>query len=195
MNRSSIQVDISGGMKASLAGRYATALFELARDKNAIDTVKGSLDQVADALKQSPDLNALIDSPAISRDQSLRAVRALSLEMKLDKMTSNFLGVLAENGRLPALADAIRVFDALVAAHRGEARATVTSARALTDAQLKTLSDKLTARAGRTVHLDTQVDPALLGGVRIQMGSQLIDASVQTKLNQLASKMAGGTAL
>ena len=188
-------MDISGGMKASLAGRYATALFELARDKSAIDTVKGSLDRVADALGQSDDLEALIASPAISRDQSLRTMRALATEMKLDPMTANFLGVLAEKGRLRALADAIRVFDALVAAHRGEARAQVTSARPLTDAQLKTISDKLTARAGRTVHLDTAIDPDLLGGVRIQLGSELIDASVATKLNQLANRMAGGTAL
>ena len=188
-------MDISGGMKASLAGRYASALFDLARDKSAIDTVKGSIDQVADALKQSAELRGLLTSPAISRDESLRVVRSLAVEMKIDKMTANFLGVMAEKGRLAALPDAIRVFDALVAAHRGEARATVTSARPLTDAQLKTLSDKLTQRAGRTVHLDTNIDPDLLGGVRIQMGSQLIDASVQTKLNQLANRMAGGTAL
>ncbi|MCM8556429.1 F0F1 ATP synthase subunit delta [Sphingomicrobium sp. GRR-S6-50] len=178
-------------MKASLAGRYASALFELARDKGSLDTVKASLDKIGDALDQSDDLQALIDSPAISRDQALRAMKAIGAELKIDALTQNFLGVLADNGRIGALGDAIRVFDALVAAHRGEARATVTSARALTDAQLKALSDKLTSRVGRTVSLDTHVDPDLLGGVRIQLGSELIDASVATKLNNLAKAMKG----
>ncbi len=184
-------MDIGSGMKASLAGRYATALFELARDKSVIDTVEASLARVRGALEQAPNLGAMIESPAVGRDDATRAMGKIADELKLDPLSKNFLGVLADNGRLSKLGDAIRVFDALVAAHKGEARATVTSARPLTDAQVKTLEDKLSKRAGLTVTLDTQVDPALLGGVRIQLGSELIDASVQTKLNSLAAKMAG----
>ncbi|WP_265562037.1 F0F1 ATP synthase subunit delta [Sphingomicrobium arenosum] len=178
-------------MKASLAGRYATALFELAREKSVLDTVEASLARVRGALEQAPELGAMIESPAVSREATTRAMGKIADELKLDPLSKNFLGVLAANGRLSQLGDAIRVFDALMAAHKGQARATVTSARPLTDAQIKTLETKLSARAGRTVSLDTAVDPALLGGVRIQLGSELIDASVQTKLNSLATKMAG----
>ncbi|WP_260508504.1 F0F1 ATP synthase subunit delta [Sphingomicrobium aestuariivivum] len=178
-------------MKASLAGRYATALFELARDRSEIDTVEASLSRVRAALDQAPDLNAMIESPAVSREDATRTMGKIADELKLDALSKNFLGVLAKAGRLTQLGAAIRVFDALVAAHKGEARATVTSARALTDAQAKTLETKLSQRAGRTVSLDTKVDPSLLGGVRIQLGSELIDASVETKLNSLAAKMAG----
>ena len=184
-------MDITSGMKASLGGRYASALFDLARDKQVVDTVDASLSRVKAALEQSSDLRAMIDSPAISRSGAVRAMQGIASELKLDPITANFLGVLARNGRLPQLDDALRVFDALLSAMKGEARATVTSARPLTDAQLSALAAKLSARAGRTVTLDASVDPELLGGVRIQLGSELIDASVQTKLNTLATRMAG----
>ena len=183
-------MDISGGMKASLAGRYASALFDLARDKGRLDHVKANLDQMKDAIQQSDDLARLIDSPAVSNDAAARTMASLSKAMKFDALTANFLGVMAGKGRLGQVPQAIKVFDALVAAHRGEARAEVVSARPLTKAQLKALSANLSARAGRDVTLETSVDPDLLGGVRIRMGSQLIDASVATKLNSLAMQMA-----
>ncbi|WP_265571118.1 F0F1 ATP synthase subunit delta [Sphingomicrobium nitratireducens] len=181
----------SGGIRASLAGRYASALFGLARDENQIDTVAASLDSLRAALAESAELKAVATSPMIDRAAAVKAMGALAKEMKLDGLTANFLGVLADKGRLSQLGAALGAFDTLLAAHRGEAKAEVTSAHPLDDAQIEALRKKLSARVGRDVSVEPKVDPALLGGIRIQLGSQLIDASVQTKLNTLAQAMKG----
>lgn len=184
-------MDNSGGIRASLAGRYASALFDLARDENQIDTVAANLDSLGAALSESDELKALIASPALGNDDAVRAVKGIAREFKLDRLTSNFLGVLADNGRLDQLGAAVTAFGTLVAAHRGEAKASVTSAHPLSPDQLATLKDKLSARMGRDVAVETTVDPDILGGIKVQMGSQLIDASVRTKLNTLAQAMKG----
>ena len=181
----------SGGIRASLAGRYASALFGLAREENEIDTVAANLDSLGAALSESNDLEVLIASPAMSRNDAARATQAIAKEFKLHRLTANFLGVLAENGRLDQLGAASEAFATLVADHKGEARAEVTSARALSADQLAALQKKLSARVGRDVTLDTSVDPDLLGGLKVQLGSELIDATVRTKLNTLALAMKG----
>lgn len=181
----------SGGIRASLAGRYASALFGLAKDEKQIDTVSENLDSLDAALRESDDMREFISSPAIGRDEAIRTVRKMASEFKLDRLTANFLGVLADNGRLDQLAPAITAFQSLVADHRNVARAEVKSARPLTDEQRDALQAKLSKRAGRDVTLETSVDPDLLGGITVQMGSQLIDASVRTKLNTLAQAMKG----
>ncbi|MEQ7873109.1 F0F1 ATP synthase subunit delta [Sphingomonas sp. ASV193] len=181
----------SGGIQASLAGRYATALFGLARDENKIDAVSRSLDSLAAAMAESSDFNALVTSPLVSRADAAKTVRALSPSLGLDPLTANFLGVVADNGRLGELKPVIRLFRQLAAGARGETTAEVISAHALTDQQVAELKAKLKARIGRDVAIDAKVDPAILGGIVVKLGSQMIDASIRTKLNTLATAMKG----
>ncbi|MGN6121459.1 MAG: F0F1 ATP synthase subunit delta [Sphingomonas oligoaromativorans] len=184
-------MDISGGIQASLSGRYAMALFELARDEKAIDAVSADLDQVKAALAESADFRALTQSPLVDRAAASKAIAAVAEAMKLGKITSNFLGVVAHNRRLADLAAMIRAFKALVAAHRGETTAEVTSAHPLDAGQIGALKDKLRTRFGRDVAIEAKVDPAILGGLIVKMGSQQIDGSIRTKLNTLAHAMKG----
>ena len=181
----------SGGIQASLAGRYATALFGLARDKNQIDAVTRSVAALESAMAESADLKALVTSPLIGRADAAKAVRALQPTLGLDPLTGNFLGVLADNGRLSELKSILKLVKQLAAAHRGETEAEVTSAMPLDDTQIAALKAKLAKRAGRDVTLDVKVDPSLLGGIVVKLGSQMIDASIKTKLNTLANAMKG----
>ena len=184
-------METSGGIQASLAGRYATALFGLARDQSQIDSVTRSLDTLEAAMAQSGDFRALVTSPLLSRAEAGKAVRALTPTLGLDPITGNFLGVLADNGRLGELAAIIRFVRQLAAGHRGETTAEVTSAHPLDDRQVAELKSKLKARLGRDVIVDAKVDPSLLGGLVVRLGSQMIDASIKTKLNTLATAMKG----
>lgn len=181
----------SGGIQASLAGRYATALFELARDQKQLETVGTSLAALRQALSDSEDFRALTTSPLISRDQATKAVAATAQAMRLDPITSNFLGVLAQNRRLSRLEGVIRAFNTLAARHRGETTAEVTTAHPLSDDQVAALKANLRTRLGRDVSVDLDVDPALLGGLVVKVGSQMIDGSIRTKLNTLAHAMKG----
>ena len=181
----------SGGIQASLAGRYATALFELARDEKQLQAVGGSLAALKAALAESEDFRRLTTSPLISRDEAVKAVAATANAMKLDPITSNFLGVLAQNRRLGQLGAVIRAFNLLAAAHRGETTAEVTSAHPLSDDQVAALKANLKSRLGRDVAVDLNVDPAILGGLVVKVGSQMIDGSIRTKLNTLAHAMKG----
>ena len=184
-------METSGGIQASLAGRYATALFGLARDEKQIDAVTRSLDSIEAALAESGDFRALATSPLIGRADSARAIEALVPSLGLDPITARFLGVLASNGRLGELRNVVRAVRQLAAGHRGETNAVVTSAHPLSDTQIAALRDQLKARVGRDVTIDAQVDPALLGGLVVRLGSQMIDASIRTKLNTLAYAMKG----
>jgi F-type H+-transporting ATPase subunit delta len=184
-------VETSGGIRASLAGRYASALFDLARDERHIETVSNSLETVKAALAKSPDLKAVTTSPLINRAEATKAIAATAPALKLDPLTTRFLGVLAQNGRLSQLAAIIRTFARLAAAHRGEVTAEVTSAFPLTDDQLAALKANLKARGGSDVAIDAMVDPSILGGIVVRLGSRMIDASIKTKLNNLALAMKG----
>jgi F-type H+-transporting ATPase subunit delta len=185
------RVETSGGIQASLAGRYASALFGLARDERQIEAVSRSLDSLAQALNESPDLAELVASPLVSREEAANAFAALAPGLGLDPITTNFLGVIARNGRKGQLRSIIRLYRRLAAEHRGETTAEVVTAHPLKDDQLDALRAQLRARAGRDVVIDAQVDPSILGGLVVKLGSQMIDASIRTKLNRLALAMKG----
>lgn len=184
-------METSGGIQASLSGRYATALFELARDSKTIDAVEASLGNVRAALEQSDEFARLVASPLVSRQDAARAVAATATALGVDGTTRNFLGVLADNRRLAQLPAIIRAFRMLAANHRGETTAEVTSAHPLSDAQIDALKQQLRTRIGRDVAVDLSVDPALLGGLVVKIGSQMIDSSIKTRLNTLAHAMKG----
>jgi F-type H+-transporting ATPase subunit delta len=166
-------------------------LFDLARDQRQIDSVSRSLDALSQALLDSKEFAELIASPLVSREQAGKAFGALAPELGLDPITTNFLGVLARNGRKGALRFVIRAFGRLAAEHRGETRAEIVTARPLNDDQMAALKAQLRSRAGRDVAIDPTVDPAILGGIVVKLGSQMIDASIRTKLNRLALAMKG----
>jgi len=185
------RVDNSGGIRASLAGRYASALFDLARDQRQIESVGKSLEALSQALVDSKDFNELVTSPLVSREEASKALAAIAPDLGLDPVTTNFLGVLARNGRKNQLQNVIRAYRRLAAEHRGETTADVITARPLNDDQAAQLKQQLRARAGRDVTIDATVDPAILGGIVVKLGSQQIDASIRTKLNRLAQAMKG----
>jgi F-type H+-transporting ATPase subunit delta len=185
------RVDISSGIQASLAGRYALALFGLAREQKQLESVGASLAALRQALSESPDFRELTTSPLIGRDEALRAVAAAAGAMRLDPLTSNFLGVLARNRRLSHLGSVIRAFNLLAARHRGEITAEVTSARPLDDEQVDAIKQNLRTRTGRDIAVELNVEPAILGGLVVKIGSQMIDGSIRTKLNNLAHAMKG----
>ena len=182
-------MDISAGIKASLAGRYASALFDLAAENGKVTAVEKDLETLGAALRDSADLAALTTNPELARDVQGKTMAAVAKKLKLSPLTTNFLGVLAANRRLGKLPAIVSAFKAIAAAQRGEVTATVTSAHPLSDDQLATLKTKLTAREGRTVMLTASVDPDLLGGLVVTIGSQRIDASIRTRLNSLAKAM------
>jgi F-type H+-transporting ATPase subunit delta len=184
-------VETSGGIRASLAGRYASALFDLARDERQIEVVSASLETLKGALAESRDLNAVISSPLIGRAEAGKAIAATAATLQLDRTTANFVGVIARNGRLRQLPEVIRLFGRLAAEHRGETTAEVISARPLDDDQIAALRTRLGERAGNSINIDARVDPSILGGIVVRLGSQMIDASIRTKLNTLAQAMKG----
>lgn len=178
-------------VQASLAGRYATALFDLAREAKAIDAVEASLAKVQTALSESSEFASLTTNASISRDAAKKAVAAIAKALKLDTLTAKTLGVLAANRRLAETAGVARAFAALASAHRGEITAEVTSAHALSAAQMKALSAQLKERVGRDVAISAKINPAILGGLTVKIGSTLIDNSILTRLNTLANAMKG----
>lgn len=184
-------MEISGGIQASLAGRYAIALFELARDEKQLETVAESLAALKRTLAESDDFRVLVSSPLVSREQSERAVAGTADVLGLDPLTRNFLGVLARNHRLSQLANVIRAFDMLASRHRGEVTAEIVSAHELSDDQVEAVKANLKARTGRDIVVDLSVDPSILGGLVVKVGSRMIDGSIRTKLNTLAHAMKG----
>ena len=183
--------NLGGSVQASIGGRYALALFELAEQARTIDRVEASLAAVRDALDQSADLRALVASPVVARGAAAKAVGATADQLSVDPTTRNFLGVLAENRRLIQLPQIIRAFRQLAARYRGEITAEVTSAHPLSPDQVGALKQQLRQRLGREVSVDLAVDPDLLGGLVVRIGSQMIDSSIRTRLNALASAMKG----
>jgi F-type H+-transporting ATPase subunit delta len=182
---------MSGGIQASLGGRYALALFELARDANAIPAVEASLTRLREAIAGSDDLRRLISTPLVQREAATKAMLATADELGLDATTRSFLGVLAHNRRLAQIPQIVRGFRQLASRHRGETNAEVTSAHPLSEDQVIELKHQLRQRVGREVSVDLAVDPQLLGGLVVRIGSQMIDSSIRTRLNALASAMKG----
>lgn len=184
-------MELSAGIQASLAGRYASALFDLASEAGTVTAVEADLATFNSALTESADLRSLIRNPEIGRSQIGKVLAALAANYGMSDVTAKFVGVLAHNRRAAELPAIIRAFHAIAAAQRGEVAAEVVSAHPLTDEQLSGLEQKLRAREGRTVKLKSRVDPDLLGGLVVTIGSKRIDSSIRTRLNSLALAMKG----
>lgn len=184
-------MDQSSGIRASLAGRYATALFALAQENNSIDAVQASLNTLSEALAESDDLKELTTSPVLTRDDAGNAIAATAKALGLDKLTTNVLGVLAANRRLDQIPAVIRAFSTLASGYRGEITAEVTSAHPLDGKQIDALKAQLKKRVGSDVSVSTAVDPSILGGLVVKIGSQMIDSSIKTRLNTLSQAMKG----
>ena len=172
-----------------VAGRYASALFDLAEEANQVRQVEKDLTALQGLLDESADLKRMVRSPVFSSDDQGRAIAAVAEKAGLAPLVVNFLKVLARNRRLFAVRDMIRTFLTLAARQRGEVNAEVASAHALSDEQLAALKETLRASAGKDVNIITKVDPTLLGGLIVKMGSRMIDSSLRTKLTSLKTAM------
>jgi len=173
------------------AGRYAAALFELANEQSALAEIEADLAKFQGLLDESADLRALVRSPVTSRSEQSNALGALAAKAGIGATTGNFLKLIAKNGRLFAVGDMMKAFRTLAARQRGEAMAEVTSAIPLTPEQLATLADTLKASVGKNVKLTTRVDPGLLGGLVVKIGSRMVDSSLRTKLTGLKVALRG----
>ena len=178
-------------MTSGVAGRYASALFDLATEEKAVPATSKALDGLSKSIVESSDLKRLLTSPVFKTDDQMAAIDALAAKGGLTGLALNFVKLLCENRRLAVLPDAITAFQALVAEDRGEMVAEVTSAEKLSPAQMKDLSAALNARVGKDVQLLTRVDSSILGGLTVKIGSTLIDNSLKTKLQNLKVAMKG----
>jgi len=178
-------------LSAGLAGRYATALYELAHDAGQLDAVAGDLGRLKALIAESADLRRVIGSPLVARAQQAKAMAALVEKAGLGDPVRRFVGVIARNRRLAALPAVIDAFTALLALRRGETVAEIVSARPLTPAQADAIGAAVRGAAGRKVTLDLKVDPKLIGGLKVKVGSRLVDASLATKLSRLQFAMKG----
>ena len=176
---------------SGIAGRYATALFELAIERKALDRVAADTENLSRLIDESADLRRMLRSPVLSRAEQQKAMAAIMDRVGVDDMTRRFVGLVGQNRRLFALADVIRDFGKLLARHRGEQSGEVTSAHALGDEQLAAIKKQLAGLLGTDVRLSTKIDPSLLGGLVVKVGSRMLDASLRTKLQRLKLAMKG----
>jgi F-type H+-transporting ATPase subunit delta len=176
---------------AGIALRYATAVFELAAEERAIDALASDLARLKGLLGASPDLTRLVRSPMFSREEQAKGMEAVLKKAGLSALARNLVLLLAQKRRLFALLSVIRAFESLLARHKGEVAAEVTSARALSPSQAAELKRVLKDKLGREPRLELRVDPALLGGLKLKLGSRMIDSSLRTKLEGLRAAMKG----
>jgi F-type H+-transporting ATPase subunit delta len=174
---------------SGVSGRYATALFELARDEKSIDAVKADLESFEAMLADSADLKRLVRSPVFSAEVQSKALAAVLERAGITGISANFLKVLTANRRLFAVTDVIRAFRALVAKLRGEATADVTVAETLSDKNLDALKTALKSVTGKDVALNVKVDRSIIGGLVVKLGSRMVDSSLRTKLNSIKHAM------
>jgi F-type H+-transporting ATPase subunit delta len=174
-----------------MAGRYASALFELAKETSKVKEVEADLAKFRGLLNESTDLIRMVRSPVISTDDQARAMGAIMAKAGIGGLAANFFNLITKNRRLFAAADIIKGFSALAAKDRGEVTADVTSAIALSDAQVADLKNALKESVGKDVTLNTHVDPSLLGGLVVKVGSRMIDSSLKTKLQGLRVSLVG----
>jgi len=172
-----------------MAGRYATALFDLAREEKAIDAVKADLERFDALVAESADLNRLVRSPVFSAVEQLQALSAVLERAGIGGLAAKFLKLVTANRRLFAVRDMAKAFRALVAAHKGEATAEITVAEQLKDEHLAALRSALKAVSGKDVDLAVTIDPAIIGGLVVKLGSRMVDSSLRTKLNALRHAM------
>lgn len=176
---------------SGIAGRYATALFELAAERKVLDEAARNLEAIRALLEESDDLRRLVRSPLFKRDDQARAMEAVMDRLDIGDLVLNFIGVVARNRRLFTLPEIIRDFNALLARHRGEVAASVASASPLSEQQIAAIEAALRAAVGTDVTLQANVDPLLIGGLVVKVGSRMIDSSVGTKLQNLRLAMKG----
>ena len=181
----------SGGITASLQGRYASALYELASESGVVSAVESDLEMLDAAIRGNGDLAAVIHNPQVNRENTANIMVGVADTLQLSDLSKKFLGVLAKNRRVAVLPEIIRAFASIASAARGEVTAEVTSAHPLSDTQVDALQQKLKDREGRNVIIKTGVDPELLGGLVVTIGSKRIDSSIRTRLNSLAQAMKG----
>lgn len=176
---------------SGLADRYGAALFDLADERKELDAVAGDLQNLRAMVRDSGDLRRLIKSPVVSREDQGKAVAAIAQQAGISSLTRNFLGLLAQKRRLFALPDMIESFLGRLAERRGEVTAHVMTAQDLTPTQREAVNEQLRKAVGRKVTVDIQVDPGLLGGLIIKVGSRMVDASLKSKLHRLRLAMKG----
>lgn len=188
--RKSVKVAGEDHLISGMAGRYAGALFELALEDKATDRVKQELDQFDALIAESPDLNRLVRSPVFGADEQLKALSAILDKAGLTGITANFLRVITTNRRLFAVRDMIRAYRALVAQHKGEVVAKVTVAEPLNDQNKEALKGALkSVTGGKDIDMDVTIDPAIIGGLVVKVGSRMVDTSLRTKLNSIKIAM------
>lgn len=176
-------------ISTGIATRYATAIFELAKEEKALEKLETDVAALDAALVESEDFRSLISSPLYSRDQQAKAIGALAPKMGLDKMMANALQLMASKRRLFVLPQLNKVLSALIAEEKGEVTADVVSARPLNDAQTAALAKTLKANAGKDVKINATVDERLIGGLVVKLGSKMVDTSIRSKLNALQNIM------
>jgi F-type H+-transporting ATPase subunit delta len=185
-----VHVSETASISTGIAARYATAIFELAKEEKSLDKVEADIDALDAALTESGDFRHLIESPIYSREAQGSAVTALAKKMGLTKLVTNTLGLMASKRRLFVLPQLVRALREQIAAHKGEITAEVTSAKALTKAQSEKLAATLKkAVGGKDVKIKTAVDESLIGGLVVKVGSKMIDTSIRSKLAQLQNTM------
>ncbi|MEP7031530.1 MAG: F0F1 ATP synthase subunit delta [Pseudolabrys sp.] len=175
---------------SGMAGRYAGALFDLALEEKAVDAVKADLEQFDALIAANPDLNRLVRSPVFGADEQLKALSAILDKAGIKGLTANFLRVITTNRRLFAVRNMISGFRALAARHKGEVSAQVTVAEKLSDTNLDALKTALkSVTGGKDIDLDVKIDPAIIGGLVVKVGSRMVDSSLRTKLNAIKIAM------
>jgi F-type H+-transporting ATPase subunit delta len=172
-----------------MAGRYANALFDLARETNAIDAVLSDLGRFDTLVAENPDLNRLVKSPVFSAAEQLQALAAVLDKAGIGGLTAKFLKLITANRRLFAVRDMVRAYRKLVAEHKGEATAEITVAEQLRDEHLAALRAALKSVSGKDVDLDIKVDASIIGGLVVKLGSRMVDTSLRTKLNAIKHAM------
>jgi len=183
--------DVAGeqSIVSGMAGRYATALFELALESNALDKVSADLESFDALVSDNPDLQRLVRSPVFGAEEQTRALTAVLDKAGISGLAANFLKVIAYNRRLFAVRDMIRGYRALVAKHKGEVTAQVTVAETLSDARLAEIKDALKDVTKKDVRVDVNIDPTIIGGLVVKLGSRMVDSSLRTKLNAIKIAM------
>jgi F-type H+-transporting ATPase subunit delta len=174
---------------SGMAGRYATALFELALDDKAVDAVKADLTAFDTLIADNPDLARLVRSPVFTADEQARALAAVIERAAIGGLAAKFLKFVAANRRLFAVREIIKGYQDLVARYKGDVNAEVTVAEPLSDAHLAAIKDALNAVTGKNVEVDVHVDPAIIGGLVVKLGSRMVDSSLRTKLNAIKHAM------
>jgi F-type H+-transporting ATPase subunit delta len=177
--------------QSGLATRYAAALFDLADSKKALDAVAGDLTSLQKMIADSDDLRRLMNSPILARDEQVKAMGAITKAAAFNDLTQKFIGLVAQNRRLFTLSAMAKAFLKLLADRRGEMTAQVTAAKPLTAEQQASVAEAIKRAVGSKVSIDVKVDPSLLGGLVVRVGSRMIDSSIKTKLQKLQLAMKG----